>query len=382
MSTYRVLQDIEAEDKLVGPLTLRQCIYAAIAAIGLWLSYLCVIHSAAFMVVFLLPFIGFGVFFAFPWNHQQSTEVWALAKVRFMLKPRKRIWDQSGMKHLVDVIAPIVAQDPRQRNMTPVEVQSRLKALAATVDSRGWAVKNVPLDLYTQTTGSDRLVSGSAMPSQMVGYKEVSGDDIFDLATNPIAQQFDAKISAASQQHRQQIVQQMASPQPTGPAQPQQQWYTGRGQPQPIQPAVQAQAVAAAPAAATPGQGPGMPVATPMPSQIPAGTMTVAPQAAQPTAEELAFAEELKRRQQQLYAPEQGSTPLIQPISDQQPAATVPAVDVLQPAAAGPAASVTAPVNPAILGLANNNDLNVATIAREAKHITDGGSDEVVVSLH
>jgi hypothetical protein len=35
MATYKVLQDIEAEDKLLGPLTLKQFIFAAVAiAIG------------------------------------------------------------------------------------------------------------------------------------------------------------------------------------------------------------------------------------------------------------------------------------------------------------------------------------------------------------
>jgi hypothetical protein len=42
---------------------------------------------------------------------------------------------------------------------------------------------------------------------------------------------------------------------------------------------------------------------------------------------------------------------------------------------------VTDQPNPAILELANNNDLDVATIAREAEH-RSGASDEVVVKLH
>ncbi len=33
MSTYKVIQDIEAEDKLLGPLTLRQFIYAAVVLV-------------------------------------------------------------------------------------------------------------------------------------------------------------------------------------------------------------------------------------------------------------------------------------------------------------------------------------------------------------
>lgn len=55
MAVYKVLQDIEAEDKLIGPLTLRQFIYAAIGAIFLWLSYVSLTKGAAFMLVFSCP---------------------------------------------------------------------------------------------------------------------------------------------------------------------------------------------------------------------------------------------------------------------------------------------------------------------------------------
>jgi hypothetical protein len=38
--------------------------------------------------------------------------------------------------------------------------------------------------------------------------------------------------------------------------------------------------------------------------------------------------------------------------------------------------------DPAILELANNDDLNVATIARQANRVKNLGDDEVVISLH
>ena len=54
-----------------------------------------------------------------------------------------------------------------------------------------------------------------------------------------------------------------------------------------------------------------------------------------------------------------------------------PAADSYPPTASG----YSTP-DPAILTLANNNDLNVSTIAREAKKAKGGDSDEVVISLH
>src|SRR3954470_14920168 len=106
MATYKVIQDIEAEDKLLGPLTLRQFSYAGITVFFLWLSYFVVIHHAAFLIAFIAPFALFSGFLAFPWSREQPTELWALARIRFILKPRKRVWDQSGLKELITITVP------------------------------------------------------------------------------------------------------------------------------------------------------------------------------------------------------------------------------------------------------------------------------------
>ena len=91
MATYKVLQDIEAEDKLVGALTLRQFIYAGIAAFMLYMSFFSLTKHVAFLMIIFLPVALFSGFLAIPWHGDQPTEVWALAKRRFLLKPRKRI---------------------------------------------------------------------------------------------------------------------------------------------------------------------------------------------------------------------------------------------------------------------------------------------------
>lgn len=329
MATYKVLQDIEAEDKLLGPLTARQCIYAAIGVVSCYLSYLLYMNRAAFLIVFLLPFIGFGFFFAFPWTKQQSTEVWALARVRFALKPRRRIWDQNGTKNLVTVTVPVQV-DPRRRNMSETEVVSRLQALANTIDSRGWAVKNVPVSLYaapSTLSASDRLVAGNTA-AITPGPGTFDSTDIFDIAANPRASELETKMAAAANSKRQQLVNALGTPAGSAPA--------GSA---PVQ-------------TATPATVPARTWYTPQPAAV---------NASEPTnlaaADEALIAQNLRLGQ-----------PPVQP----------------SPA---PATPVTPPVNPAILELANNNDLNIATIAREAKQINgehpDGtlGDGEVSVSL-
>jgi hypothetical protein len=184
MATYKVLQDIEAEDKLIGPLTLRQCIYAGIAMGCSYLSVLATSKHAAFVLVLFVPVIGICSFFAFPWRQDQPTEVWALAKIRFYLKPRRRIWDQSDVKQLVTITAPKHVERVLTNGLNQDEVRSRLNALASTIDSRGWAIKNVNVSLGNSLTlpgrdsrrsrhcghrQCDRQCSGSRRPSAAAG---------------------------------------------------------------------------------------------------------------------------------------------------------------------------------------------------------------------
>jgi len=334
MASYKVLQDIEAEDTLVGPLTLRQCIYAAIAAFGIYLSIIVITKGTPFLVIFFLPFILFGAFFAFPWSKQQPTEVWALARVRFFFKPRKRIWNQSGAKQLVTITVPKAVKRSYASNLTPTEVKDRLKALADTIDSRGWAIKNIELGYYTRASimgaggESDRLVDPSSFPQDVPGYDESAASDIFDTQNNPIAQKFDILMSQSAGEHRQQIVEQMAQPQPTAvPSY----WHMNP--------------VPAAPSADTPA--------------APGSTTT-------PGAKKKAVA------RPKTYSD----------YSNIRTSSARPGALAALPAASKTAhPTVTAQPNPAILELANNNDLNVATIAREAQARNAGPTDEVVVSL-
>jgi hypothetical protein len=78
-----------------------------------------------------------------------------------------------------------------------------------------------------------------------------------------------------------------------------------------------------------------------------------------------------------------GNLRTLRPSSASQPA--VQATNIAMATVPQPLATeVTAPSHPAILALANNDDLNVSTIAREAKKAkgNESGDGEVVISLH
>jgi hypothetical protein len=152
MAVYKVIQDVEADDKLLGPLSFKQFTYAAIAIICAFINFQIVMKTGlgplrwVGVFLFFWPMAFFGILAA-PIGGQQSTEIWVLARVRFFLKPRKRIWDQSGIKELVTITVPKKIERHYTDGLSQLEVRSRLRALASTLDSRGWAVKNVNVNL-------------------------------------------------------------------------------------------------------------------------------------------------------------------------------------------------------------------------------------------
>jgi hypothetical protein len=205
MATYKVIQDIEAEDKLIGNLSFRQFVYALVCVSFLYFSYLFYSKHVGAFVIITLPISLFSGFLAFPFGKDQPTEVWALAKIRFILKPRKRIWAQSGVKELVTITVPKKIEIIRTDGLSQIEVKSRLQALANTIDSRGWAIKNVssvyqnPLDTNQD---SDRLITTSQESQSVPDFGVQDTEDVFDDTTK-----MDQLITASGALHRQQLIQ-------------------------------------------------------------------------------------------------------------------------------------------------------------------------------
>lgn len=412
MSSYKVLQDIEAEDKLVGPLTLRQFIYGLVGIFFFYLTFLAITKGAPYLSIVFAPFGMISGFFAWPWGKDQPTEVWALAKIRFLFKPRKRIWNQSGTKELVTITAPKHVEINYTNGLSQDEVQSRLKALANTIDSRGWAIKNVNVNLYSQPSAladienSDRLVNPTSFPQAVPSDDITASDDMLDETNNPVARQFETMIEQSSRNRRQALLNRMRQSEPAAPMLP--------------TPAMQSQpATPPAPTSYAPGtsnpsataQTPQSPAPnywflnqpTPAAPSAPPGSVTFNTQVVTPgaatmqlpttmpkasakvTPEEEAVIRELETQEHnQTQAYNHFHT--IQPLSVQQAqakvqAAQAAAAEAATQAAAAQRAKMTQAPDAAILQLATNDDLNVATLAREA-HKRQQAQDEVVISLH
>lgn len=403
MATYKVIQDIEAEDKLVGPFSLRQFIYLMIVAVSLFIGYRLSLVSW-FLPFLLLPHTIFFALLAAPFGANQSSEVWLLAKIRFLVKPRRRVWDQTGVKELVTITAPKKVERALTKDLSQAEVHSRLEALANTIDSRGWAVKNVNVNLFSQpalATGtavdtSDRLLTPTMLPQDVEAADIQAADDMLDERNNPTAQNLDQMIHASSQAHREKAIANMKRPDPTkipiikdsnlhpfsGVLNPKDDnsaarqsdspepdyWFLGDN----TGPTVLPQA--APPPTGTTFQESG--VVNPDPSVVPAFQPPTPPPPPPSLDEEelLKKIHEDKRKKPKNY----GHLRVIKPIEEQEAEAkSKVAAKTTEP-------PMTPAPDPAILGLANNDDLTVATIARQANKAKDKKEppDEVVISLH
>lgn len=329
MAVYKVPQDVEADDKLIGPFSFRQFIYLIIVAISIAIGWGL---SRLFipLAVIPLPLILFFGALALPLKKDQPMEIYLAAVVSFYLKPRKRLWQPDGIQSLVEITAPKVIEVKRSKDLSESEAQQRLSYLANIVDTEGWAVRGVD-------------TSNSAMLNDV--YNEAQQqEDVLD-STSGVAQSFDSMISQADLRRRQEMVERMhqqpAAPQPVVP-------------PQVAAPPVFDPYATLAPAAALPAE----PHLTynPYPDSIrqsvinPLGTEPPAPMAAAP--------------QPQVITPT--PAPPIQVPDDTQ-------------------TTSEKPVSPDIINLANNSDLSIETIAHEANRIHQKEEhlpeEEVVISL-
>lgn len=302
MSVYKVPQDVEAEDKLLGPFSFRQFVFLIITVIGIAIAYgLSTILLP--LAIIPVPIILFFGALALPLKKDQPMEVYLAAVISFMLKPKKRLWQPDGIERLVEVIAPKVEEKTYGNNYDQAEVQRRLSYLANLVDSQGWSIRGVNNP-------------NSSMRADLFNEGQAANDILDENSTT--AQNINHLINQSDVRRRQEVIQKMQTGQSATPppAQP----------PQPSQPDN--------PAPATPLQ------------MNPYPTM----------------------RQS-----------VLNPVSGR-PAANTPAQT--RPTTT-PQTSVNE-VPPAIIELANNRDLSIETIAREANRIQQENKlsdEEVVISL-
>ena len=189
MAAYKVPQDVEAEDKLIGPFSFRQFIYLIVAALGIFMAWLL---SRIFIGLFVLPLpivIAF-LALALPLRKDQPMETYLIAMIKFFFKPRNRIWDPEGTISLVTITAPKVTDGPQLKDYGSDEAAQRLAYLAQVVDTHGWSTRGA-------TSANDSM-------SDIFVAEASHAEDVLD-ETSGVTQSIDQKITQSDQARMQAV---------------------------------------------------------------------------------------------------------------------------------------------------------------------------------
>lgn len=198
MATYKVPQDVEADDKLLGPFSFKQFIYLIIAAMGVVIAWgLSQIFVG--LAVIPIPIIVLFTAIALPLRKDQPTEIYLAAILSFYLKPRKRLWKADGVQSLVEIVAPKVVEEHRTNGLSELEAQKRLSYLANIVDTRGWAVR-----------GIDTPQTENAMQDDVFFEAQQAEDMLDDSST--MTHVFDSMIDKADAKRREEAMNLVSKP--------------------------------------------------------------------------------------------------------------------------------------------------------------------------
>lgn len=367
MSSYKVPQDVEADDKLLGPFSFRQFIYLMIVAVSIGLGWLFFTILPPLVIV-PLPFVVFFGALALPLRKDQPMEIYMAAILSFYLKPRRRFWDPDGIETLVQIAAPRTPEVQRTKNISSTEAEQRLRYLSDLSDTHGWSVRGI------------HNPSGSSLNTDVYNEAQQAQDLLDNDGT--VAQNLNYMISQSDERRHQQMLSQFqsaaASPAPP-PPQPQYipppDPYAALAQPQPTPAPVTQQYIQ--PSAPEPSQTPQVQaVAPPQPTPSPVPTTVPDPFASIPAPQFNPYPASMNQTVIQPLGTTSQSAPSA--ASSAQTASTNPQTN--------PTTTSTKPVSPDIMKLASNADLSIETIAREAHRISEKeanltNDNEVFISL-
>jgi hypothetical protein len=215
MGQYKVPQNVEAEDKILGPLTFKEFIYFMIGFGWAAITFAIFRKTPVVFVLVGLPPTFFFLLLAFFHRDGQSFEQILVALLQFFAASRHRVWRKNDEIETFHVEAAAPKQERTQRN--PREVLSELEKLSRLIDSRGW--NHPPEEGNTMQLPSidhaDRIVP-TPPPATVPGDAPT---DILDLQKSPQARNLAELLQVAATDVRSDALQRMANPTvaPTGP---------------------------------------------------------------------------------------------------------------------------------------------------------------------
>ena len=380
MATYVVPQDVETDDKLLGPFSFRQFVYLMIIA-GLIGIGILLFKIFAGLIIIVIPPILLLAALALPIKKDQPMETYLSAIVTYYTKPRKRLWEPGQSDTSVEITAPKVEEKVLTKGLSQEEVSRRLSFLAEVLDTEGYSINGGA----SSSVNSDIIADANDIV------------DMFDVApSKPATTNTQPAVDPFAQYDNPQVTPILPNTTPTMPTMPS------------VTPvAAPARTVTEAPQYYEAPQNYSTPQTFSAPINIPTPAAPVMPQPQTPVAapiptpelpknssddnlsninpdEELA----MQRPTIPVYkapkpAPEAAATNPVTILPDSTPSTTPSAPTPAQE----PASAQSTPQQSEKINLAFDKDLSVETIAKEANRVNEennneGSNSEVYISLH
>ena len=193
MAEHKVPQDVEADDKLIGPFSFRQFVYLMVA-LGCGFVAFVFAQIAIPLAIIPAPVCIFFLVIALPLRKDQPTEIYVAALVKYFLKPKTRIWQADGEKPLVEISNPTIDEAPKIKDLAGDEVSRRLSFLSNLSDTQGWSTRGLSAPINNTNLNDEFAINA------------VNAEDIMDSA---LSDSFDQLLDKSEQQIRQNAINQM-----------------------------------------------------------------------------------------------------------------------------------------------------------------------------
>jgi hypothetical protein len=159
MAQYKVPQNVQRDDKIIGPFTLRQFLFLISGSFAGYMVYSIFNKLIGGTNAFMIGFVIFLFVAAFAVLQVQGMSLpeYLAALIVFNTKPRKRVWQK-------DIFTPDIAflkpeeKKEEPENIDPTQVRSRLDQLSYILDTRGWSQTEIENVETTQTKTSNNEI--------------------------------------------------------------------------------------------------------------------------------------------------------------------------------------------------------------------------------
>ncbi|MBR2586967.1 PrgI family protein [Candidatus Saccharibacteria bacterium] len=216
MAQYKVPQDVEADDKLLGPFNFRQFIYLLIVAALIALAW-ALSQIFPLLAIFPIPPALFLLVLALPLRKDQPMETYIAALISYYTKPNKRLWNPGQRESTIQITAPKIVEKVLTKNLSEEEAGRRISFLAGLVDSEGYSIKNSLTTPSQSPVREEFLAEADSTPDIFENYQSAQlGTDLTSEADRrraEIVQQMRAAIAANNPIH----TEPPAAPEPPAP---------------------------------------------------------------------------------------------------------------------------------------------------------------------